>query len=488
MSAPETSPRSTGGTIADSISVVLLWLRNLSWTGIKRDAVTAFRWAREALSPIEDPAEPDIAFMSGRRLVGTGRLIVLAFIVCIFGWGAFAPLSSAILAPGVLVVASHVKSIQHLEGGIVRNIYVKDGQSVRTGQVLVRLDDTQAKAALKSLMDENDALAAQEARLTAERDGKQTIAFPPDLQQRAADPAVAQAMLGEQHAFDARRDTLAQQIDILSKRTEENDAIIAGLRKEQASVEKQLSLIAREISGVQELYDKGLSTLPRLLALQRQSADLAGQSGQLTEKIAQTELSSGENKLQIMNLKNQTLSDVVKDLRDVQTKHFDLIDRIQAARDVLARLTVRAPNAGKVANLTVHTNGQVIRPGDPIMDIVPQRDALEVEAHVRPEDADSVRIGMGAKVNLSAYQGRRLPMITGIVRTISADRQVDQRSGQAYFTVSITVDRAPLAAYPDVKLMPGLPVEVALNTGSRTALDYLTEPITDVFRRGMKER
>jgi epimerase transport system membrane fusion protein len=200
------------------------------------------------------------------------------------------------------------------------------------------------------------------------------------------------------------------------------------------------------------------------------------------------QLSSGENELQAMNVKNQYMSDVVKDLRDVQTKRFDLLDRIHAAQDVLNRLTIRAPVTGKVVGLAVHAKGAVVRPGDTIMEIVPLKDELEVEARVRPEDADSIHIGMDAHVSMSAYQRRRLPTLTGVVRTISADRLTDQRTGQPYFSVLITVDKGPLKGFTDAKLLPGLPVEVALETGERTALSYFTEPITDVFRKGMREK
>ena len=464
------------------------WLAEFSRSKTMAKAHAAAFWAREILSPVEEPAEPALAFMSTRRIIGMGRLVILVFIVGFFGWAALAPLDSAIMAPGTVVVESHRKTIQHLEGGIVRSVLVSDGQTVSAGQVLVRMDDTQARAGLQMLVDEGDALAAQEARLMAERDGRDTIQFPPDMLARAADPQVAEAMRGEQSAFDTRRETLAKQIDILGERSRENDSIIAGLKNEQSAVERQQALIAQETAGVQMLYQKGLSTLPRLLALQRQAADLSGQRGQLVQKIAETNLSSGENQMQALNLKNQQLSDVVKDLRDVQTKQFDLLDRIRGARDVMDRLTIRAPMAGKIVNLAVHNNGAVVRPGDTILELVPQNDALEVEAHVRPEDAESVRIGMTARVNLSAYEQRRLPLISGTVNSVSADRLVDQRTGQAYFNVEIAVDRAALKDYPNVQLIPGLPVTVALNTGSRTALDYFVEPITDVFRGGMRER
>ncbi|HWD29001.1 MAG TPA: HlyD family type I secretion periplasmic adaptor subunit [Rhizomicrobium sp.] len=457
-------------------------------SSIRAIAQDGYVWGRDMVSPIPEPDDPATGFMQARKIVGTGRLVILVFVVGFFGWAAIAPLDSAVQAPGVVVVETHRKTIQHLEGGIVREVDVVDGQSVTAGQLLVSMDDTQARATLELLEGESDALTAQEARLIAERDHADHISFPQSLTSRAGDPKVSAAMRGEQSAFDTRRETLSKQIDILTKRSAENGSIIAGLRKEATAVEQQMTLIDQEQQSVQTLYDQKLSTLSRLLALQRQAADLAGQRGQLVEKIAQTELTTGENDLQIMNLKNQQLSDVVKDLRDVQTKRFDALDKVQQARDILERLTIRAPVSGKVVSLAVHTNGAVVKPGDTIMEIVPQKDALEVEAHVRPEDADGVHIGMPAKVNFSAYQSRRLPIIEGVVNTVSADRLTDQRTGQAYFNVTVTVDRAQLKDYPNAKLIPGLPVEVALDTGSRTALEYFMEPISDVFRKGMREK
>jgi len=445
-------------------------------------------WAREVIypSPVDD--DPGLAFMNTRRIVGRGRLIILIFVAGFFGWAALAPLNSAILSPGVIVVESHRKAIQHLEGGIVRDIRVQEGDFVNAGQLLIRLDTIQAQTSLDVMRGEADALAAQAARLTAERDGKDQIAFPAELVARANDPHVADAMRGETNTFNTRRQTMAKQIDILTQRNQQNGRIISGLRSEVVSIERQAALIEQETQSVQALYAKGLSTLPRLLALQRQQADLGGQRGQLVEKIAQVQLNSGENELQIANLKNTQLSDVVKDLRDVQTKRFDLLDRIQGASDILARTSITAPVAGKVVELSVHTRGAVIKPGEVVMEIVPQKDALEVEAHVRPEDADSIYAGMTARVTLTAYQQRRLPAIDGVVTNISADRIVDQRTGQAYFNVQLTVDRTPLKDYPDAHLIPGMPVEVALDTGARTALDYFVEPVSDVFRRGMREK
>lgn len=432
--------------------------------------------------------DPDHDFLDPNRLIRTGGLVVGVFVIGFLGWAAFAPLDSAIQAPGVVVVETHRKAIQHLEGGIVKTIYVKEGERVTAGQPLVQLDETEGRASLNLLSGQADALAAEQARLEAERDGAERIAFPADLTERRDDPKVAEALRGEQNTFDTHRATLAKQQAIYNQRINENHRIVAGLQSQQQSVEQQSTLIQQESDSVQHLYDKGLSTLPRLLQLKRQAADLTGQHGQVSEKIAQVGLDSGEDELQILNLKNQFMNDVVKDLRDVQTKRFETMDRLHAARDIVARLRMTAPVAGKVVGLAVHSKGAVIRPGDLVMEIVPIEDQLDVEAKVKPEDADDVHIGMSAKVNLGAYKQRRLPMITGVVTNVSADRLVDQHTNQPYFSVMVQVDKSQLKDYPDVKLIPGMPVDVAIDSGTHTALDYFIEPITGVFRRGMRER
>ena len=427
-------------------------------------------------------------FMNPRRIIRRGGLVVVIFVVGVLGWGAIAPLDSAMMAPGTIVVESHRKTIQHLEGGIVQDILVTEGQSVSPGQALIRLDDTQARASLSMLQGQADALAAQEARDIAQRDGAANVAFPGDLLARSSDPKVADAIRGELGAFVNARETIAKQVDILNSRIEENNRSIEGLRAQLKGLDTQITLIARETTMIKALVDRGIEALPRLLALQRNAADLGGQRGAVLEKMAQTQVNNGETQLQIVNLKNQALSDVLKDLRDVQTKRFDVMDRIKAARDVLNREVIVAPVEGRVVNLNMHTRGAVIRPGEPILDIVPQKDELEVEAHLRPEDIDNVHVGMSARVTLSGNQARRLPALSGTVTVVSADRLVDQHSGQPYFNAQVSVDRRVLTDYPDIRLVPGMPVEVAIETGQRTALDYFFGPIRAVFRKGMRER
>jgi HlyD family type I secretion membrane fusion protein len=443
---------------------------------------------RRYLDAPADGYASNLDFLNTQRVVRSGLVIVVVFVLGFFAWAAFAPLDTALTAPGTIVVESHRKTIQHLEGGIVRTIFVHDGQVVQPGQLLIQLDETQARVGLALLEDEADALTAQQARLIAERDNKDKIDFPADLMAKQNDPKIAQILKGEESTFAAQRAALTQQVAILTGRRDENARIIAGLQDEQDSIEKQVGLIQKEESGVSTLVKEGLQPLPRLLGLQRNEADLTGQRGQLIEKIAQTQLNTGETDLQIINQKNQFLNDVLKDMTDVRDKRYDLLNRIQAARDVLDRCSLVAPVGGTVVSLTVHTEGAVIRPGETVMEIVPKNDKLEVEAHVRPQDADDVYVGQPAKVSLGAYKQRRLPMITGQVTAMSADRLVDEKSGQTYFIASVSVDRAVLRQYPDVRVVPGMPVEVAIETGTQTPLDYFVDPIRAVLRRGMKER
>jgi HlyD family secretion protein len=450
----------------------------------------AWHWARVMITGGDGPSASDgtLPFLRTSRVVRMGLSTIMIFVVGFLVWSIFAPLDSALMAPGVLVVESHRKTIQHLEGGIVKDILVKEGQTVKAGQTLITLDDTQARVQLALLQDESDGLAADEARLIAERDDADNPTFPPELLARQSDPKVAEAIHGAQKTFETKRDSLKEQIGILTQRKSENGRVVAGLRDEQTALETQIALINQESGNVQQMVNKGLEPLPRLLALQRQGADLTGQRGQLLEKITQVDLNNGETDIQIVNLKSQALDDALKELRDDQSKRYDLSDRIQAARDVLNRTNLVAPVGGKVVELQMHTRGAVIKPGETVMEIVPQRDQLDVEAHIRPEDAEFVYIGQAAKVSMSSYMQRRLPMISGTVTGFSADRITDQRTGQAYFNAIVSVDRSALKDFPDVHLIPGMPCQVAIETGTRTALTYFIEPIRDVIRNGMKER
>jgi HlyD family type I secretion membrane fusion protein len=443
-----------------------------------------------ALQPYAGGADGEIetAFMNPSRLIRSGGIVILIFVVGFFGWASLAQLESAVTAPGVIVVESHRKTIQHLEGGIVKEVLVAEGDTVSAGQPLLRLEETQAESNFSLLQDQANGLMAQAARLIAERDGAARIEFPVELLAQRANPNVAAILAGEENTFLTRRNTLTKQIDILAQRNDENKRQIAGLQSQQAAVEKQGTLIEQEASGVEDLYKQGLSTLPRVLALRRQGADLTGQGGQITEHMAEIELSSEENNLQMTNLRNQALTSVANDLRDVQTKKYDVLARLNAAKDIMTRLDLVAPVSGKVVNLAIHTKGAVIKPGDTVMEIVPANDALEIEAHVRPDNADIILSGMVAHVSFNSYKQRRLPQLIGKVDTVSADRLVDQRTGQPYFNVTVTVDREALKEFSAVRLVPGLPADVAIATGTRTLMDYFLAPVLDVIAKGMREQ
>ncbi|HEY3638439.1 MAG TPA: HlyD family type I secretion periplasmic adaptor subunit [Rhizomicrobium sp.] len=454
--------------------------------------VTRQRWHSfvTILRESQGPATNDdvLPFLRTGRVIWAGTSIVAIFFFVFVGWAAIAPLQSAIVSPGVVVVESHRKQIQHLEGGIVKDILVQDGQTVKQGQPLIRLDSMQAATALQQIQDEHDELTAQEARLVAERDGSAVIHFPPDLLARASEPKVAESILGEQTAFENRKASLSQQTQILNEKKAEDARAIEGFQAQIAADDTQIALIEREADAVGKMVAKGLEPTAKLLDLQRTEADIKGQRGDLVQKIAQQKLDSGEDDIQIVNVRSQALEDALKDLRDVQGKRFDLADRIQAARDVLRRTTLVAPVDGRVVDLQVHARGAVIKPGEPVLEVVPLHDQLEIEAKLRPQDADEVHVGMTAKVDLSAYKARRLPMLTGTVSYVSPDSLEDQHTGQAYFLAHVSVDRTILKDHPDARFIPGMPVQIEIQTGAHTALNYFLEPIRDVMHNGMREQ
>jgi HlyD family type I secretion membrane fusion protein len=433
-------------------------------------------------------SEVDTDFMNPERIVRKGAVVTAVFVLGFFGWASFAELESSVNAPGVIVVESHRKTIQHLEGGIVKQVLVAEGERVEAGQTLMRLEESQAQSNFSVLYDQIDGWEAQEARLIAERDGAANIAFPPAMLAKRNDPKVAQTLAGEQNTFLARRNALTKQVAILSQRNEENEREVAGLQSQKDAAEKQRALIEQEASGVEDLYKRGLSTLPRVLALRRQAADLAGQSGQIAQHMAQIKLSSEENNLQATSLRNQQLTQVATDLREARAKKNDALSRLGAAKDVVSRLDLVAPVSGRVVNLAIHTRGAVIKPGDTVMEIVPANDELEIEAHLAPNDADVIVPGMTAHASFNSYKQRRLPQLIGKVDKVSADRLVDPRTGQAYFNVTVTVDSKLLKDYTAVRLVPGLPADVAIATGTRTPMDYFLAPVMDVIDKGMRER
>ncbi len=423
-----------------------------------------------------------------RRPIIIGLTIVLLFFGGFGAWAALAPLHSAAIAPGVVAVDSNRKTVQHLEGGIIKEILVRDGDTVERDQVLVRLDETRSAAALGVLEGQYRADRALEARLIAERDGLHAITFDDELVAAAGEPEIAEIIAGQEGLFETRRAANESQIGVLHQQIKQLEEEIGGFKSQRQAKARQLELVQEEYGAVKELYDKGYERKPRLLALQRAAALLEGERGQYAAQIARAKQDIGEAEIRILALNDTFRRDVETELREVQVRVAELRDRLASQRDVLQRVDIVAPQAGVVVGLKFHTTGGVVRPGDPILDIVPTSDELIVEARVRAEDIDVVHPGLPAQVRLSAYRQRTTPYVDGRVVQVSADRFVDERSGVPYYAARVAIDGAALARLEGVTLYPGMPVEVMIETGSRKAIDYLLSPITSSIHRAFREQ
>lgn len=422
------------------------------------------------------------------RVMRLSTAVLIAFLVLFGLWAAIVPLDSAVMAQGVVAVESKRKKVQHLEGGILERIAVRDGDTVEAGQILAVLNQTDSAAAVNVLLSEQDAVLALEARLRAEMNDEGVLNFAPELQVRQNVAAAVAAMEGQARLFQQRRDSLASEIAILDNRRAQYLQMVEGLQAQLAATKKQTTLIDEEQAAIQVLFDKGLAPLPKLLALKRARAGLDGQRGEIISSIAENRLRASEVDMEILNLRNSRLDKVAAELRDVQKRRFELVDRIKAAAGQLTRLTITAPSGGVVVATVIHSPGQVVRPGETLLEIVPQHDRLIIEAQIKPDDADNVRAGIAARVRLIPFKTQYQPVVEGHVRSISADRLQDPNTGMAYYQAEIELDRDAVAAAlgPDA-LQPGLPAEVMISLGSHTALEYLVAPMNRRLQQAMRE-
>ncbi|MBV8924890.1 MAG: HlyD family type I secretion periplasmic adaptor subunit [Bradyrhizobium sp.] len=425
---------------------------------------------------------------SFHRELRTGLRILLIAGLLGGGWFFFMPLAGAVVVPGNLVVQSNVKTIQHPTGGVVAEIKVQNGSRVSAGDLLVRLDATQAQASLQMVSKQLDEVRAKIARLTAERDNLPQLGIPPELVSRAHDETVTNLMASEQSLFKARFSARQSQKELLQSRIAQLDEEVAGLEVQVDSRAKQLELIKGEMAGVQDLYDKRLVPLARLTALQREAARLDGERGQLVSSIAETRSKVGEAQLQIVRIDQDFRTDVVKELGDSEGKEAELVERGVAARDLLDRIEIRAPTSGVIHQLAAHTIGGVVRAGDSIMEIVPNSEDLQVEARLQPQDIDHVHTGQAAFVRFSAFNQRTTPQLKGTVSYVSADTSRDQQTNAPYFTVRVTLPDEERRRLADLQLVPGMPAEVFMQTGSRTMASYLFKPIAEQMRRAFVEQ
>jgi HlyD family secretion protein len=404
------------------------------------------------------------------------------------GWAAFVPLAGAVVVPGNLVVQSNVKNIQHPTGGVVADIGVQDGSRVQTGELLLRLDATQARAGLQMVSKQLDELGAKIARLVAERDGLVRVEVPVELASRSGNETVKSLLASEDSLFKARLTARQSQKDLLQGRVAQLTEEIVGLEAQLDSKARQLELIASELTGVQELYEKHLVPLTRLTTLQREAARLDGERGQIVSSIAETKSKIGETQLQMVRADQDFRTDVVKELGEAQGKEAELVERSVSARDLLDRIEIHAPVAGVVHQLAAHTIGGVIRAGDTIMEIVPDTEDLQIEARLQPRDIDQVRTGQPAFVRFSAFNQRVTPQLIGSVSYVSADTSRDQQTNAPYFTVRVVLSDQERRRLAGQQLVPGMPAEVFMQTRSRTMMSYLFKPIADQMRRAFVEQ
>lgn len=403
-------------------------------------------------------------------------------------WLATARLVAATIVPGNLVVASDVKKVQHQFGGTIAELRVHEGDRVAAGDLLVRLDDTVARANLDVASQQRDEALVHQSRLLAERDGKPDLILPQSLRDRIGTPTMAALIEGERNLFLSRRAARDGQRTQLRQRITELNEEVSGYRVQQAATQRQLQLSKDELAGVKSLYDKGLVAVTRLTALQRETARLEGELGHLIATAAQTNGKITELDLQIAQIDIDLRTETAKDLRDVESKLAELGERLVTTADALDHMDIRSPETGTVNQLSIHTVRGVISPGEQLMTIVPRDDGLVVEAHLPAGEIDQVHVGQTASVKFTAFNARTTPELNGRVTRVSADLVRDQANSAGYYVVRAALSGTELEKLADQKPVAGMPVELHINGAERTALDYLVKPLMDQFQRAFRER
>ncbi|MFL4971600.1 MAG: HlyD family type I secretion periplasmic adaptor subunit [Xanthobacteraceae bacterium] len=429
-----------------------------------------------------------VARRSIRRHVVTGIAAIAVLAGGLGGWAMTTELSGAVIASGALVVDTNLKKVQHPTGGVVGELRVRNGDRVKAGDVVIRLDDTTTRANLAIVIKGLDELAARQARLEAERDDDENIDFAVELLARKSNPDVARILGSEQILFDLRRKArLGQKAQLREKVAQVQDEIL-GLSGQADAKKREIELIQRELEGVRDLWSKKLVPISRLTALEREATRLDGERQQYISAVAQAKGKISETKLQIIQIDQDLRSEVAKELREIQAKSAELVERKVAAQDQLMRVDVRAPQDGIVHQLAVHTIGGVVTASEPLMLIVPQAAELTVEVKLPPQNIDQLSGGQRAILRFSAFNQRTTPEINGVVTTISADITQDQKTSASYYLVRISMSANEIARLNDLKLVAGMPVETFIQTGDRTVMSYLVKPLHDQIVKAFRER
>ena len=421
-----------------------------------------------------------------RPAVWGGLVIALAF-GALGTWALLAPLDGAVSAPGKVAVESGRKVVEHPTGGRVAEVLVEGGDRVQKGQLLVRLETDKAEAAFRAARSRLDNALARRARLVAERDGSASLQFPDTLLQRRDEPNVAEAIAGEREQFAERRDSLQGRIAVREGRIDQLQERIAGLQAERQSVLRQIAIMDDELAGLRELQEKGYYPRIRVLERERELAQLQGRAGRLRAEIAEARERIGEAREEVQQTRREFRAKVLANLRETETRIADYRQELTQARSRLDNRYVLAGFSGRVHDVQVASAGDVVRPGDTMLQIVPENDSLVVEARVAPTDIDLVRAGMPARVRITALSQSTTPSLKGEVKWVSPDRLQDRETGRAYFSARIEIPGDEVRELGDKELKSGMPAQTLIQTGERTLVEYIWKPIGDAMSRGLIE-
>lgn len=441
------------------------------------------------LAPQKDEAQNDLArFADDRPIRRLGYLIVILVFVFFGGWSLLAPLGSAALAPGSVTVEGYRKTVQHLEGGIVKAIHVRDGDTISKGQVLIELDDTSSRAQLETLRGQLFSALAREARLIAERDGKSTVIYPATLT-KAADPRAHEDMRVQDQSFAVRKRSRAGEIEILKEQRQQLLAKIEGIKAQRTSRSSLSNSLNKELLDFRAMLKEGYVEKQKVNELERRLAESEGDRGDFAANIATAQTQISEIELKILQIDKEFQREVIEELSKVQSELSELNEKTQWLDDTVTRTLIKAPESGMVLGLTVHTLGAVIPPGGHLLDIVPQQEKLIIEAQVSPIDIDRVHTGQSCEIRFSAFKSAKTPKVSGRLITLSADRLTDEQNKISYYLARVEVDKAGLEELRKrgLILLPGMPAEVLINTGDRTFFEYLVQPLSNIFARSLIE-
>ena len=430
---------------------------------------------------------PDVSLVTNDAPIRAIGMAVLLGTVGILGtWSYLAPIDSAASASGFVTVKSHSKTVQHLDGGIVKELIAKDGDIVSEGDILLTLDGSEIKAQLEILRGQQITFAAQVARLTAERDRLGLVNYPKEVQ-NLSDARVVEAQQSENQIFNARKNAHEGEVSVLNQRISQLNSRIQGLQGQKTSKQELKASYTEEAKDLRELLAEGFADKQRLRDLERSLSVSTGEIASLSSEIASSEMQIGETRLQILQIQKQFQEEVANKLSEVQAQLYDINQRLTATVDKVNRIQIKAPSAGRVMGLSIHNVGGVITPGRPILDIVPQGEELIIDARVSPMDIDRVHVGLVAEVRFSAFKQALTPKMMGKLTILSADKLTDERTGAPYYSAKIELTPDSYVKLGNMELLPGMPADVLINTGERTVFEYLMQPITNAFARAFIE-